>query len=126
MRSACPFEPLWSAHIGPIERIGKGLIDRDLLGVKDGADEFTVHCGGYTLTAKPKLGQLFADSALAVQMPAPCSLVWNRRMAQSIGTHDPNNSSPDCLYYGFGLEYEGKKQGWRIFNDGTARWGGID
>lgn len=126
MRTAFPFEPIWSARIGPIERIGKGLIDRDLLGVKDGADEFTIHCGGFTLTAKPKLGQLFADSTLAVQMTAPCSLVWNRRMAQKIGTHDPNNSSTDCLHYSLGLEHGGRKLGWKIFSDGTARWGGID
>lgn len=106
-----------------MNRSGKGLLDRDLLPVKNGADKFEVLCSGFTLTAKPKSGELFADSALMGAVPTPCNLHWFRRMSNQISTHDKTQAAPRCNYYCLGLEHNGQKLGWRIFEDGTAVWG---
>lgn len=121
-----PFMPLWQAKIGPEIRQGSGLIDRDLFPFKDAFDEFQVFCDGFRLLAKPKTGELFADSRLVASLSAPCRLIWSRNMAFALATMDHNHSAAHCQHYNFGLELSGVKFGYRIMSDGTARQGEIE
>lgn len=121
-----PWLPQWHVKLGPIVRRGEGLLPRDLFPFKDNFDEFRVFCGGFELVAKPKTGQILADSQVSAMLPLPCSLVWFRRMQQDINTRDPNSATATCLWYGIGLESNGHKQGYRIREDGVAKWGDFD
>lgn len=86
-----------------------------------------VFCGGFMLTVKPKEGTILADSAVSHKAKGPAKLIWFRTNQFQIGTHDSNSSmSPDCLYYGLGLESSGTKVGYQIRSDGTAKWGAMD
>ena len=119
------FTPEWRAVVGMITHTGKGLLDRDIRPLKDVFDEFKVLCGSFSITAKPKLGQMFVDNTLAAQFPLPCELRWFRRIHASLSTSDPNHCTPDCEFYGLGLESGGQTSGYKIKSDGTAQWGDL-
>jgi hypothetical protein len=116
---------VWQAKVGPITRQGQGLLEPDLKPLKDGFDEFSVMCGGFSITVKPKIGAIFTDSHLAASVQPPCSLLWFQRNSLNVHTADgaPN---AETHFYGLGLESNGKRYGYRIHSDGTAHWGGLE
>ena len=116
------FEPLWKAKLQSLTVAGHGLMSREVSGQLDLVDEFEVFPGRFTLTAQPKTGRVLADGIVLVQAD-PGTLVWFRRMGIQMGTHDPNSSQPDCLFYGLGIESGGARKGCRLYHDGRVEIG---
>lgn len=117
-----PFLPLWTAKRGPLTIEGRGLLSFP----KEEVDELRVLCSGFQLTVIPKQGQIFADSSLAISAPPGCGLVWFRRMQIQLATKDRNTGLPQCAWYGLGLELNGRRVGYRISEDGSAKQADIN
>jgi hypothetical protein len=109
-----------------VVRCGSGTIPTDMTPLRDVLDEFKVFCGGFEISVKPKAGTIFADSQCMALVAVPCKLVWFRRMSMELGTHDKNTAAPQCLWYGLGLQSGTEMVGYRIQEDGTAQWGGLE
>lgn len=59
-----------------------------------------------------------------VALKGPSKLVWFRRMTAQIGTHDKNETcSPQCDFYGIGVENESGRFGFHITPDEQLREG---
>ena len=94
--------------------------------MRDVLDEFKVFCGGFEISVKPKEGTIFADMQCMALVPAPCKLVWFRRMEMTLNTADKSTDAPECLWYGVGLQSGDDVVGYRVNRDGTAQWGGLE
>lgn len=113
MATAYPFEPLWELEFSGIVRRGQGLLPRDVVLDIGSVKRFSTG----PITVLPGKGQIMAGSQILVLTDLP-DLVWFRRMSMDYGTHDPNTSAPDCLWYGVGLGRGSDKVGYRIMPDG--------
>lgn len=113
MKEPYPFEPFWCLRLDNQVIGGCGLLPKHLFPDRDRIEEFIVG----SVRVRPKRGQLFLDSRQVNQLP-PSKLLWYRTMQLQIGTHDHNTGSPDCVWYGVGLEHEQTRVGYRILSDG--------
>mgnify|MGYP003575013192 CR=1 FL=1 len=115
MKEPLPFNPLWSATIGPVVHRGKGLLDNEVNALRALIEKFEVHMGTYTIGVLPKLGMVYLDSSCTTIDPGP--LLWFRRMRFEMGT-EASNRQAACLWYGVGIGIPGNGKGFRVFEDG--------
>jgi len=115
-----PFLPPWKLSIGPVVLFGKGLISehsRELYDQLSLVDDMTYLGSNFTISVKPKLGEIWVGSGLDTKTQ-PGNLVWFRRMYRDIGSIDHNTGAAMCDFYGLGIDTE--RTGWRILEDGSA------
>lgn len=119
-REPHPFLPPWRVKIGPLQQTGRGLLEQPLGSQRELVDSFMVFLGDVTVDINPPSGQIHFGTQLMYQgeLGKRHRLVWNRRMEKAFGTRDPNTATFRCLWYGVGLEHDGGRHGYRLFEDG--------
>lgn len=122
MRTPYPFEPAWEVDRGNGVERGKGTLPMPW----ENVNHFRVLLGDSSVSVFPKAGYIALDNTIKLAALPQAKLIWFRRMQALISTHDTNATlAPECLFYGIGLESEGKRVGYRLYADGRLLQGGI-
>lgn len=110
------FEPSWTLQIGDKQHQGIGLLHKPLWPLADDFDLFSVRLNGTQLIVRPKEGKML-QNLRTLWEGGPGRLVWFRRMRMMFDGHAPEKQ---CKCYGLGLEVNGKRVGYRLFEDGLV------
>ncbi len=114
------FEPEWIVTAGPLNLKGKGVIGNLIPVVQRPLiDSFKLLLGTHSVKVEPKSGRISFNSTIVLQLQCSAELCWSRTMEKELQAGgDRNSAAFRCLFYKLGLEQNGKKHGWRIFEDG--------
>lgn len=115
-----PYLFSWKTIIGPLVEYGDGLLSKHIFNNKHLIDTFIIFLGDWTLTIKPKIGEILFDSRLMYKLKEPGFLVWSRTMEKNISTYDRSDLVAYLYCYNFGLENKKEQCLYRLFTNGKA------
>jgi len=117
------FEPDWTMKIGPLTRVGRGLLGKELNRQLPLVDELVVFCNNFTVKVWPVKAKVWVNSELNFvgHSAEKYSLMWFRQMEKQIAA----DATANCLFYGLGLWDAEKQPAWacKVFRNRNIELG---